>query len=360
MGILYLVPTPVGNLEDITLRALRILKEVDVILAEDTRTSGVLLKHFDIKKRMFSHHMHNEHDNIGLVLDMLKEGQNVAVITDAGTPGISDPGFLLCREAIAAGLEVQALPGPTAFVPAVVASGIPCDRFTFEGFFPSKKGRVTRMEEMMEEERTMIFYESPHRLLKTLELFSEYFGVDRQVCVCREISKVHEERIRGTLAEVILHFEQEAPRGEIVVVVAGAERGKARKKVRSWRDEYAERPERLEGSEEKVKKKETRNTRNGLRPAKRTNRRVWGGMGEPVSFEELQASSAEEMNMDDDFLEMTNLDKMLMAEQELLGTSTDWPVEKELDDIDKLSAEDEWPDEEETDLEEDESDAFSL
>ena len=221
MGLLYLVPTPVGNMEDMTLRAIRILKEADLILAEDTRTSGILLKHFDIKNQMMSHHKFNEHGTAAGIIERIKAGATVALISDAGTPGISDPGFYLVREAVAAGIEVQCLPGATAFVPALVSSGLPDDRFCFEGFLPQKKGRHTRLDSLKEEKRTMIFYESPYRVLKTLEQFSEYFGEDRQVSCCREISKVHEESVRGTLAEVIEHFKKTEPRGEFVTVLAG-------------------------------------------------------------------------------------------------------------------------------------------
>lgn len=222
MGILYVVPTPVGNMEDITLRAIRILKEADLVLAEDTRTSGILLKHFEIKNHLMSHHKFNEHGTSAGIVERLKAGQTIALISDAGTPGISDPGFYLVREAVAAGIEVQTLPGATAFVPALVSSGLPDDRFCFEGFLPQKKGRQTRLEGLRDEQRTMIFYESPYRLVKTLQQFSEVFGEDRPVSVCREISKVHEESVRGTLAEVIAHFTEKEPKGEIVVVVAGA------------------------------------------------------------------------------------------------------------------------------------------
>lgn len=222
MGILYVVPTPVGNMEDMTLRAIRILKEADLVLAEDTRTSGILLKHFEIKNHLMSHHKFNEHGTSAGIVERLKAGQTIALISDAGTPGISDPGFYLVREAVAAGIEVQTLPGATAFVPALVSSGLPDDRFCFEGFLPQKKGRQTRLEGLRDEQRTMIFYESPYRLVKTLQQFSEVFGEDRQVSVCREISKVHEESVRGTLAEVIAHFTEKEPKGEIVVVLAGA------------------------------------------------------------------------------------------------------------------------------------------
>ena len=221
MGILYIVPTPVGNMEDMTMRAIRILKEADLVLAEDTRTSGILLKHFEIKNQLMSHHKFNEHGTSAGVVQRLLAGQNVALISDAGTPGISDPGFFLVREAVRAGVEVQTLPGPTAFVPALVSSGLPCDRFVFEGFLPQKKGRKTRLESLVNEGRTMIFYESPYRVVKTLEQFAEFYGSDRQVSVCREISKVHEESVRGTLAEVIAHFKETEPRGEIVIVLEG-------------------------------------------------------------------------------------------------------------------------------------------
>ncbi len=221
MGILYIVPTPVGNLEDMTLRAIRVLKEADLVLAEDTRTSGVLLKHFQIQQHLISHHKFNEHGTSANVVERLKAGQTVALISDAGTPGISDPGFFLVREAVRAGIEVQTLPGATAFVPALVSSGLPCDRFCFEGFLPQKKGRQSKIESLRDEERTMIFYESPYRVIKTLQQFSDVFGPDRQVSVCREISKVHEESIRGTLAEAIAHFTDHEPRGEFVIVLAG-------------------------------------------------------------------------------------------------------------------------------------------
>ncbi|KGI60876.1 16S rRNA (cytidine(1402)-2'-O)-methyltransferase [Prevotella sp. S7 MS 2] len=231
MGILYIVPTPVGNLEDMTMRAIRILKEVDLILAEDTRTSGILLKHFDIKNRLMSHHKFNEHGTADGIVERLKAGQNVALISDAGTPGISDPGFYLAREAANAGIEVQTLPGPTACIPAIVSSGLPCDRFCFEGFLPQKKGRQTRLLSLQAETRTMVFYESPYRLLKTLQQFAEFFGEERQVSVAREISKVHEEHVRGSLKEVIEHFTVTEPRGEIVIVLAGAD-AKANKKTK--------------------------------------------------------------------------------------------------------------------------------
>ena len=223
MGILYIVPTPVGNLEDITHRALRILQEADLILAEDTRTSGVLLKHFGIKNAMLSYHKFNEHQTVGRVVERLLAGETVAVVSDAGTPGISDPGFLVAREAIKAGVEVVTLPGATAFVPALVSSGLPCDRFCFEGFLPQKKGRQTRLMALAGETRTMVIYESPRRVVKTLTQLAEAMGSQRQVSVCREISKVHEESVRGTLAEAIAHFQETEPKGEFVIVVAGRE-----------------------------------------------------------------------------------------------------------------------------------------
>ena len=231
MGILYLVPTPVGNLEDITYRALKVLKEADLIIAEDTRTTGILLKHFEIKNAMWAYHKFNEHQAVAGVIERLKAGDTVAVVSDAGPPGISDPGFLVAREAIKAGVEVSCLPGATAFVPALVASGLPCDRFCFEGFLPPKKGRATRLALLSEETRTMIFYESPHRLAKTLLQFVEVFGADRQVAVCREISKVHEEIRRGTLEEVASYYETVEPRGEIVIVLSGAEEEKKKNRV---------------------------------------------------------------------------------------------------------------------------------
>ena len=223
MGILYLVPTPVGNLEDITYRALRVLKEADLILAEDTRTTGILLKHFDVKNAMLSYHKFNEHQTVTGIVGRLLAGETVAVVSDAGTPGISDPGFLVAREAVRAGVEVVCLPGATAIVPALVSSGLPCDRFCFEGFLPPKKGRATRLAALAAESRTIVFYESPHRLVKTLGQFAEVFGGERQVAVCREISKVHEECVRGTLSEVTEHFSRTEPRGEIVIVLAGCE-----------------------------------------------------------------------------------------------------------------------------------------
>ena len=221
MGKLYVVPTPVGNMEDMTFRAIRILKEADLILAEDTRTSGILLKHYEIKNAMQSHHKFNEHQTVESIVNRIKGGQTVALISEAGTPGISDPGFLVVRECVRNGIEVQCLPGATAFVPALVSSGLPDERFCFEGFLPQKKGRMTRLNALKEETRTMIFYESPYRLLKTLTQFAEFFGADRPVSVCREISKIHEESVRGTLQEVIAHFTETEPRGEIVIILGG-------------------------------------------------------------------------------------------------------------------------------------------
>lgn len=223
MGILYLVPTPVGNFEDITMRALRILREADLILAEDTRTSGNLLRHFDIKNAMLSYHKFNEHQTVESVVNRLRGGETVAVVSDAGTPGISDPGFLVAREAIRAGIEVITLPGATAMVPALVSSGLPCDRFCFEGFLPQKKGRQSRLKALATESRTMVFYESPHRVVKALAQMIEVFGAERPVSVCREISKIHEESVRGTLAEALEHFQTNEPRGEFVIVVGGYE-----------------------------------------------------------------------------------------------------------------------------------------
>ncbi|MDD6471716.1 MAG: 16S rRNA (cytidine(1402)-2'-O)-methyltransferase [Bacteroidales bacterium] len=223
MSRLYVVPTPVGNMEDMTMRAIRVLKEADLILAEDTRTSGNLLKHFDIKNAMLSHHKFNEHQTVAGVVERILGGQTVALISDAGTPAISDPGFLLVRECVKAGVEVQCLPGPTAFVPALVDSGLPNEKFCFEGFLPPKKGRQSRLKELAAEKRTMVFYESPYRLVKTLTQFVEFLGVERRASVTREISKMHEETVRGTLEELVAHFTETEPRGEIVICVAGAE-----------------------------------------------------------------------------------------------------------------------------------------
>jgi 16S rRNA (cytidine1402-2'-O)-methyltransferase len=221
MSRLYIVPTPIGNLEDMTFRAIRILKEVDLILAEDTRTSGKLLKHFEIGTHMHSHHMHNEHKTIENLISRLKSGENIALISDAGTPAISDPGFLLTRACVENKIEVECLPGATAFVPALVNSGLPNDKFVFEGFLPEKKGRQTRYLALAEETRTLILYVSPHKLLKTLTEFITYFGEERPICVCRELSKLHEENVRGSVREVLTHFENKPPKGEIVVVVGG-------------------------------------------------------------------------------------------------------------------------------------------
>ena len=225
-GILYIVPTPVGNLEDMTFRAVRVLKEADLILAEDTRTSSVLLHHYDIHGKLMSHHKYNEHQTVGMIRDRILGGQNVALVSDAGTPGISDPGFLLARACAEEGIEVQTLPGATACIPAIVSSGLPCDRFCFEGFLPQKKGRQSLLASLAMERRTMVFYESPYRLVKTLEQFIEAFGPERRCSVAREISKVHEEHRRGTLAEVAQWFREHEPKGEIVIIVAGAEEEK--------------------------------------------------------------------------------------------------------------------------------------
>jgi 16S rRNA (cytidine1402-2'-O)-methyltransferase len=224
MSKLYLVPTPIGNLNDITLRALETLKEVDFILAEDTRQTLKLLKHFSIEKRLVAHHQHNEHKTTERIIDSLKNGETIALVSDAGTPAISDPGFLLTRECIKNDIEVETLPGATAFVPALVNSGFPCDKFVFEGFLPHKKGRQTRLNFLKEETRTIIFYESTHRLLKTLTQFAEFFGEDRLVSVSRELTKMHEETVRGTAKEVIEYYNNNVTKGEIVIVVHGAEK----------------------------------------------------------------------------------------------------------------------------------------
>lgn len=221
MSKLYLVPTPIGNLEDMTFRAIRTLKEADFILAEDTRTSGKLLKHFEINTQMHSHHMHNEHKSIEGILNRIKSGETCAVISDAGTPAISDPGFLLTRACVENAIDVECLPGATAFVPALVNSGLPNDKFVFEGFLPVKKGRQTRLLLLAEESRTLIFYESPHKLIKTLGHFISYFGADRKVSVSRELTKLFEETVRGTVTEVLAHFTKKPPKGEIVVIVEG-------------------------------------------------------------------------------------------------------------------------------------------
>jgi len=239
-GKLYLVPTPIGNLEDMTFRAIRVLKEVDVILAEDTRTSAPMLKHFGIDKKAYSHHQHNEHKATSEVIKFLKQGQNVALISDAGTPAISDPGFFLVREALKNEIEVNCLPGATAFVPALVNSGLPSDQFVFEGFLPVKKGRQTRLNLLADEERTMIFYESPHRLLKTLTEFAEFLGEERQASVSRELTKMYEETVRGTLIEIKSHFENNILKGEFVICVAGAEGNDKRKNKKNWKVERLE------------------------------------------------------------------------------------------------------------------------
>lgn len=235
MGKLYIVPTPIGNLEDMTFRAIKLLKEVNLILAEDTRTSAKLLKHFEIGTHMISHHMHNEHKTVESIIQRLKGGDTVAMISDAGTPAISDPGFLLTRACVENGIPVECLPGATAFVPALVNSGLPNDKFVFEGFLPDKKGRQTRFLALAEETRTMIFYVSPHKLVKTLGEFLQYFGADRPVSVSRELSKLHEETVRGTATEVLEHFIKKEPKGEIVVIVGGAVVEK--KKKREEREE---------------------------------------------------------------------------------------------------------------------------
>lgn len=223
MPKLYIVPTPIGNLEDITYRAIRILNEVDIVLAEDTRNTGKLIIHYGIEARMQSHHQHNEHKTVKKIVDQLNQGQKIALVTDAGTPAISDPGFLLVRECIKQGIEVECLPGATAFIPALVNSGLPNEKFVFEGFLPHKKGRQTKLTELSEEKRTMVFYESPHRLLKTLEQFKECFGHDRKACVSRELTKIHEENTRGSLAEIIEYYKKNPVKGEIVIVVNGKE-----------------------------------------------------------------------------------------------------------------------------------------
>lgn len=220
-GKLFLVPTPIGNLEDITLRAIRILKEVDIVLAEDTRTSGNLLKHLDIQTKLQAFHAHNEHRALQSTIQLLQQGKNLALVSDAGTPGISDPGFLLVRECYVHGIAVECLPGPTAFVPAIVKSGLPSDKFVFEGFLPHKKGRKTRIEKLMTEDRTIIFYESPYRLVKTLEQLKEAFGSERQASISRELTKMFEETRNGTLDELAKHYAKHTPKGEIVLIVAG-------------------------------------------------------------------------------------------------------------------------------------------
>lgn len=224
MGKLYLIPTPVGNLEDITLRALRLLKEVNLILAEDTRTTSTLLKHYDITTPLLSHHKFNEHQQVEKIAERLERGENIALVSDAGTPGISDPGFLLTRTCVEHGIETECLPGATAFVPALVNSGFPCDRFCFEGFLPQKKGRIKRLTSLTEESRTLIFYESPYRLIKALEQMGEIFGLNRNACVAREISKKFEEFKRGSFTELIEYFTEKGIKGEIVIIVEGKKR----------------------------------------------------------------------------------------------------------------------------------------
>ena len=236
-GKLYIVPTPVGNLEDMTLRAIRVLKEADLILAEDTRTSSVLLHKYDIHGKLQSHHKFNEHQTVNLVKERILAGLDVALVSDAGTPGISDPGFLLARTCAAEGITVETLPGPTACIPAIVSSGLPCDRFCFEGFLPVKKGRQPLLKELASEPRTMVFYESPYRLVKTLEQFAETFGPERECSVAREISKVHEEHRRGTLAEVAAWYKEHEPKGEIVIIVAGAPKQRPTKGERDTRED---------------------------------------------------------------------------------------------------------------------------
>jgi len=236
-GKLYIVPTPVGNLEDMTFRAVNVLKSVDLILAEDTRTSSVLLKHYDISAPMISHHKFNEHQTADKIKEKILAGKDVALISDAGTPGISDPGFLLARTCADEGIEVQTLPGATACIPAIVSSGLPCDRFCFEGFLPQKKGRQTALESLAEEPRTMVFYESPYRLVKTLEQFAEVFGPDRRCSVAREISKVHEQHVRGSLSEVLDHFREVDPKGEIVIIVAGKPQPAKHSHINKYKEE---------------------------------------------------------------------------------------------------------------------------
>lgn len=236
MAKLSVVPTPVGNLEDMTFRAIRVLKEADLVLAEDTRTTSILFKHFDIQNKMQSHHKFNEHKTVEQLASRIKAGENIALVSDAGTPAISDPGFMLVRECVHQGVDVECLPGATAFVPALVASGLPNEKFCFEGFLPQKKGRQTRLMELEAESRTIIFYESPFRLVKTLTQFVEFFGAEREVSVSREISKIHEETVRGTLSEVLTHFTENEPKGEIVIILAGAKSPKKDRKERDDKD----------------------------------------------------------------------------------------------------------------------------
>lgn len=235
-GKLYIVPTPVGNMEDMTMRAIRVLKEADLVLAEDTRTSGVLMKHFDIHTPMMSHHKYNEHSTLTPLIERMQGGQTIALVSDAGTPGISDPGFMLSRECRRYGIEVETLPGATAFVPALVSSGLPCDRFVFEGFLPPKKGRATRLQLLASDARTCVIYESPKRLPRTLRQLVEWFGADREAAVCREISKVHETIHRGTLGELTEYFDVNNPKGEIVVVIAGCKDSKDSKEPKAVDD----------------------------------------------------------------------------------------------------------------------------
>ncbi|MDE5958428.1 MAG: 16S rRNA (cytidine(1402)-2'-O)-methyltransferase [Muribaculaceae bacterium] len=242
MGKLYIVPTPVGNFEDMTMRAIRVLKEADLILAEDTRTSSVLLRHFEITTPMQSHHKYNEHTAVARVMDMLEEGRTIALISDAGTPGISDPGFLLSRECRRQGVDVECLPGATAFVPALVDSGLPCDRFHFEGFLPVKKGRQTRLSQLAEKEETMVFYESPHRIVRTLGEFVATFGADREAAVVREISKKFETLYRSTLGELLSEFEMNKPKGEFVIIIDGKRKERPARKS-SDKDSFTGSPE---------------------------------------------------------------------------------------------------------------------
>lgn len=237
MSKLYIVPTPIGNLEDITLRAIRTLKEADYILAEDTRTTAFLLKHLGIEKKLYSHHKFNEHATAASVAEAIGEGRTVALVSDAGTPGISDPGFLLVRTCVEAGIEVETLPGATALIPALVQSGFPCDRFCFEGFLPQKKGRTKRLEELKEESRSIIFYESPFRVVKCLEQLAEVFGEDRKVSVSRELTKKFEQTVRGTIAEVVAHFREHEPKGEFVIVVAGQPKTETKVKRNRYRQD---------------------------------------------------------------------------------------------------------------------------
>ena len=242
MEKLYVVPTPIGNLDDMTIRAVRVLQEAEVILAEDTRTSSILLKHFGIETRMQSHHKFNEHQTVDSIVERIRNGEKIALISDAGTPAVSDPGFLLVRACRRAGIDVVCLPGATAFVPALVASGLPNERFCFEGFLPQKKGRLSRLAELATEERTMIFYESPFRLVKMLEQLAAFFGKEREASVSREISKIHEESVRGTLSELAHHYHQTPPKGEIVVVVEGAPSARERRKEAREREKEADSP----------------------------------------------------------------------------------------------------------------------